>query len=524
MNVSDIEITKGNAGSKEFVEAIPGRDTEIVNYQLQMLINNNIPGLLTVSRQQTNDVVRLMYDMTGSTAMSELTAGNGKISKRHVITLIDTFIRTLNGIREYQLPGKGILIDEDFIFFSKDGAEVSFVYLPLYEEDVTAEVIKPVLKDLVINDKIEITHDDFVQRLITVINEGELSEKSLRNFVSYFKGGAKKQPVNREQEKRAPRSAAEEPIPVRRETAYDRQPPQPRPRAAEPIREAVVPQGKSWTGNNKKEASKSKNGKDKNGTSKQKTIMAAVCGGLAVLMAAAYSMGLFTADGALRTDYLGAAVLLCALVVFLVYRELYSAKKDQGKKKTASEEQPVKKPSPHGVKLPSKNNDQYVGAEAKRKEPAAAVRAAKPAVPKKKPDAPYKKTAPELPQKPAAPVMHAQNGFDEDTEVMEGVIPEREAYLEYFENGMSLRIFIRGGSVLVGRQKSRVDHAIANNKVSKIHAEFGCRDNEFYVRDQRSANGTYINGGPRLQPFETYTIGDGDVIRIADVEMVLHCL
>lgn len=504
MMVSDIEITKESIGNKDFAAVKLRSENEVINYQLQMLVNNKIPGLLSVSRQQTNDIVRLMYDTEDKVSMSELISGNNKISKRYIITLIDTFIRTMNGIREYQLPSKGILIDEEYIFFSKDGSEVSFIYLPLYDDDVTVDEIKPILKKLVINDRIEITHDDFVQRLITVINDSNTSEKTLRNFISYFKGSGKKQGGIRETE-------------PRREQRKNTVPPAAAP--VRQIRETVIAEKPAPVIQNQRPEPKQqvkKQKPEKKEGSKNKTIMTAVCAGLVVVLAGGYSAGIFTVDGQLRLDYLGAAALICGLIAFLVGRKLFSS--DNTEKKPEQRKQTFNNLPDKGMKMPPKKKDQAV----KMPPVSGKSRDVNVSVPKK-PPVPTKKPAYSFQERTVvSPVSRAEE-LEDDTEVMSDMLPAREAYLEYFENGIALKIFIRGGSVLVGKQRSRVDYAIANNKVSKVHAEFGYSNGEYYVKDQKSTNGTYVNGGPRLQPFEAHVIDDGDVIRIADVEMVLHC-
>lgn len=74
-------------------------------------------------------------------------------------------------------------------------------------------------------------------------------------------------------------------------------------------------------------------------------------------------------------------------------------------------------------------------------------------------------------------------------------------------------------SILVGRMGSFVDHVVSSTAVGKVHAELINEENEYFIIDSNSRNGTFIND-ERLKPNTKVRIGNNDVIRFANKEYV----
>lgn len=74
----------------------------------------------------------------------------------------------------------------------------------------------------------------------------------------------------------------------------------------------------------------------------------------------------------------------------------------------------------------------------------------------------------------------------------------------------------------IGKEKSYVDYFVTNNSaVSRLHADIITKDDRFFILDNNSTNGTYING--RLIPEKTQTeIFDGDELKLANERFEFH--
>ena len=74
----------------------------------------------------------------------------------------------------------------------------------------------------------------------------------------------------------------------------------------------------------------------------------------------------------------------------------------------------------------------------------------------------------------------------------------------------------------IGKERSYVDYFVANNNaVSRIHADIINKNNCFFVKDENSTNGTYINGN-RINPNEEVQVFNGDIITFANDEFEFH--
>lgn len=74
---------------------------------------------------------------------------------------------------------------------------------------------------------------------------------------------------------------------------------------------------------------------------------------------------------------------------------------------------------------------------------------------------------------------------------------------------------------VIGKMDKYVDLTINNNTVSRVHAEIIREEDEYYVRDINSKNGTFIEDD-RLDINKKYKIDDGSMIAFSDTSYVFH--
>lgn len=77
-------------------------------------------------------------------------------------------------------------------------------------------------------------------------------------------------------------------------------------------------------------------------------------------------------------------------------------------------------------------------------------------------------------------------------------------------------ILINRDEMLLGKKRELVDAVIPFNKmISRKHCKISRNNGEYYISDEGSANGTYVNR-IRLSPGQRQQIKKGDIIRLAD--------
>ena len=75
---------------------------------------------------------------------------------------------------------------------------------------------------------------------------------------------------------------------------------------------------------------------------------------------------------------------------------------------------------------------------------------------------------------------------------------------------------------VIGKSETRADIVIRENKtVSRAHCIISVEDREYYLEDNNSLNGTYLED-EKLQPDEKVRIQDGSRVRLSDEEFIFH--
>ena len=71
-------------------------------------------------------------------------------------------------------------------------------------------------------------------------------------------------------------------------------------------------------------------------------------------------------------------------------------------------------------------------------------------------------------------------------------------------------------NVLIGKKQEMVDKVIPFNRmISRKHCRISSIDGLYYINDEDSANGTFVNG-VRVNPGQRVQINHGDIVRLAD--------
>lgn len=489
-------------GNNSYLVARAEGGREIINFQLQMLINNDIKNILKTFKRQSDDDVLIYYNITSRIALSQA-LGRERLSKRSLITMISLALDAIDDLHEYSLPSGGVRFDADMIYLRPGTDDIQFAYIPDSTSESGVDALKALILDLIMKGKIENTGDDFIQVMLSELNSPVFSTGSLRKLCASILTAdeAKKRVIDYIPEKKveAPVEKPVIPEPVHEELPESR------------VRKPEIP-----SDNRREDKPADKTGKPEKRGKKfpLKSVMIGCTAGVCLIAAVVPYL--------LKADILTIVgiVILAAAIMLLISKKLLEK---QGEN-SAPKKQPAAKKSAAKPLIPGEDTRKAAvpPMPGRAEEKVAAASDLAPASPEARYSAP----------KVSEPVRQYEdrarrndfiddNGSDE-TEVF---IPEessREAYLEYTINGVQKRIPLAEGSVIVGKLSSQCDVAVEDSKVSKVHAEFINRGGKYFVRDCNSKNGTYINGSTqRIQSNVEYQINFGDCISLADLRMTL---
>lgn len=491
--MAEIQYAYETVGNTSYLVATFEGGVGVINYQLQMLANNDIKNLVRANKRQKNEDIQVFYNITSKIPLKQADS-KSKITKAGLLNIIEGALTALTDIEEYQLVSSGILFDEEYVFIKPGSFEPSFIYVPCSTEDIGIESLKKLLLNLIMESKVEISSDNFIQVLLETLNSGILTIDTLKTLCSKYKSNVR--PAGKQ-------SAA----------PTVSQPPMPRPPKAQPpaphLPTAPPAPGKPKGGETGKPEKPSKNNQTKKAVFLLFQIV--LLGVIAILSVSGI---LQDESGNLNLQYLLGVALLAGGVDFVLYKELLN-KNVEGKPK--KENKPAGKSankaavSIPGKEMPKETLRPQKGPEQKVPQFASvgAAAASTPAAPTVLPAVEFL-------------AMPMEDFESEDTVVLTAE-NNASAYLEFYENGLSKKIQLNKESVIVGKMSSLCDYSINNNKISKIHAEFVTRGTEHFVKDCNSTNGTFLNGEEQRIPCNTECpICNGDRIRLANVEMMFY--
>ena len=82
------------------------------------------------------------------------------------------------------------------------------------------------------------------------------------------------------------------------------------------------------------------------------------------------------------------------------------------------------------------------------------------------------------------------------------------------------RIPVAEEGITIGRQMLKQDYGLYNSGIGKAHARIYIMDDEVYIADMGSRNGTYLNG-ERMEKQKPKKILRGDIVSFSDEEFIL---
>ena len=105
---------------------------------------------------------------------------------------------------------------------------------------------------------------------------------------------------------------------------------------------------------------------------------------------------------------------------------------------------------------------------------------------------------------------------EERNQMMPGISANGSIKLVAMNAPSHFELVIDRDDAVIGKKQELVDMVIPFNRmISRKHCRITNRTGIYYINDEGSANGTFVNG-VRLNPGQKAQINRGDIIRMAD--------
>lgn len=105
------------------------------DYQLYMLTENRIQGLLACKWTQVNDKLQLCYEITSRQSM-DVAYERKKISYQELRRMLVDFHQLMITMKEYMLDANHLILEPGYLYVDVDTGGLALCYCPFYERDI----------------------------------------------------------------------------------------------------------------------------------------------------------------------------------------------------------------------------------------------------------------------------------------------------------------------------------------------------------------------------------------------------
>lgn len=473
---------------------------DVIEYQLEMLANNNIPQILKSDVIRINGQIRLSFDITSLIPLKKLFERR-EIGREDFIGIIKQLSSLLAGLEEYLLDYWRVIYNNEYIYINPQTLELGFVYLPaLNIEDNGLESLREFLLNNIIHNirfKNE-QSDNYVQRFLELLKTQELSfsmlnsyandmeeqqvfkNRPVMNFDSFYNNAS----LHRNIERNTQRNIEKKPLP-------------------EPAIQVSE--------NNVIQKVIKKNEK-LNYPIKSYIIMFSVIIALLILGAVLANTGILSFNNPDFFLSLFGYLLVCGALGYLLYSKLFTPdkmikntsqsiiKEDIDKKAVYVNHSQIRNSDP-GINMNTTAN-QFVNKNIK---------------------------LPQLNRQNKRPVqrpVHGPMNFIKNNELENDhtvfLDPGKINHPYLRRKNSSETIILSHFPFMFGRLEEQADYCIKNPAVGKLHAEITKEGSDYFLTDMNSRNGTIVNG-EYLVPGQSAYLNNGDIICFANEEFTFFC-
>ena len=173
----------------QYYMVIKGDEKE--DYALQMVVNNDIKGLLKMEIQKIDDSKYYLYDITGMQSMKKYSEKES-LQKEQIKRILQDILGTIQNSAAYLLEADDFVLDPAYIFLYKSNYQVYLCYKRGYHQILEEQLVK--LLEYIM-DKVDYKDDEsvtFVYHLYQMVREEDCT---LQVLMEHVREGSEQQKI-----------------------------------------------------------------------------------------------------------------------------------------------------------------------------------------------------------------------------------------------------------------------------------------------------------------------------------------
>ena len=508
----NFEYESSSSGS--YLVATAPSNTNLVNYQIEMISQNLPSGMLPVTYRRKDNDEKLYYNITSKLVLASFLKRK-KITIDDFIKIVNSITTTLMNCSNYFLSEKSFYIDKNYIYINPSNLEIQLVYLPVETQTNVCLDLKDFIIDLIVNsaDFEEDKEGNYIQKILTFVKQDLIDIAQLHDFFINLKDktGTKNpaKTVKSEGKKPVSKVSGESTSKPNKPSSLDIPINTPEPK------KAVLPVEK------KASSHKVQSSEKIHSKAKPYSLPIFIVSIVVLLVLGILSFSWLVSVLEDTVSAIVAILLVSGGALIIIYRELF---KNSNSSSATKSSKPFKQDT-HNENIPvpgEKNMQKNKNIDMSKSE----IRST-PHVYSKEPSknsyansqtsSKSEDLVSSMPVKSIRPEKTAPGNVPSNTEdtVILGMDEVQNPYLKSVKNGVCEQISINKSPFTIGRIPNQCDYICNNSTIGKIHAEILSKEGLYYLKDINSRNGTFING-KRIASNEYVQLENNDTISFSN--------
>lgn len=177
-----------NLDEKKYISINMNKDIKIMEYQIEMVNNNQGNGILYIDKRQLNEDIKFLYDITNYVSLKEYIK-DASVDGNSLFSIFNNLINIILSLPSYLLNIDNILLDEEHILVDKVKKTVGIIYVPCeYKLQNTEMEFKQIIKQVIIDCMSSKNNMDFfINEILPIINNKDYSLNELNKTLSNTK-------------------------------------------------------------------------------------------------------------------------------------------------------------------------------------------------------------------------------------------------------------------------------------------------------------------------------------------------
>ena len=171
-------FTAKNIGRERYLTYTMGEGMDVDEDVLDYCEDNEMPEVLDIIYEEDDDFDYLTYDVTGLTSLETYT--QNVINREKVFKILRNVSLGMISIKEYALPLSYIILNKGYMYINEETLDIQFLYLPVEGEASVSTEFKSFVRQLMAGMKYDVDEDvSYVGQLLTYINGDSFNLRGL---------------------------------------------------------------------------------------------------------------------------------------------------------------------------------------------------------------------------------------------------------------------------------------------------------------------------------------------------------